>query len=387
MGIIQNSAILNTPPSSVGQDKIALDQVPETHPVSDNKVASATSSGPQSGESLLNRVRNKTRLLHMSIRTEMAYVQWIERFLRYERQRAGRWRHPDELGSEEIEAFLTELAVKRCVAASTQNQAFSAILFLFQKVLERKISVNAIRAKKPQRLPVVLSRDEVKRILLEIPQGPMRLMAGLMYGAGMRLMECCRLRVKDIDFERRQIMVRDGKGEKDRMVPFPERLVVGLQGQLAFVREQHGQDVMAHAGWVCLPYALAEKYPQAGRTLAWQYVFLSRNLSTDPRSRDMPAHDGKNSGMEIRFRQIRRHHVHENSVQKAIASAVARTGIAKRASCHTLRHSFATHLLENGKDIRTIQELLGHADVSTTMIYTHVSTVGSTGVRSPLDQL
>jgi integron integrase len=334
----------------------------------------------------LQEVRNLTRRLHLSIRTEDAYVQWIDQFLRYHRQKLGHWKHPTEMGSDEVNEFLTYLAVERRVAASTQNQALSALLFLFRKVLDQEIKLNAARAKQPQRLPVVLSQDEVRRVLAEVPQGPMRLMAALMYGAGLRLMEACRLRVKDIDFDRRQIIVRDGKGEKDRAVPLPERLVEGLQRQLRLVQSQHHADVQAGAGWVWLPYALAEKYPEAGRTLTWQYVFPAGSLSTDPRPREA-AEGGMNSAADSRTPQLRRHHVHETTVQKAITLAVQRAGIQKKASCHSLRHSFATHLLDEGKDIRTIQELLGHSDVGTTMIYTHVSTTGATGVRSPLDRL
>lgn len=206
-----------------------------------------------SGPCLLDRVREKTRLLHMSVRTEKAYAQWIERFLRFHRDQTGQWQHPNEMGSMEVNRFLTHLAVDKNVAASTQNQAFSALLFLFTRVLEREIKIDAVRAKLPERLPVVLSIDEVRRVLVEVPRGPMRMMAGLMYGAGMRLMECCRLRVKDVGFERRQITVRDGKGEKDRMVPFPERLIDGLRGQIEFVRKQHESDVEVGAGWVWCP--------------------------------------------------------------------------------------------------------------------------------------
>jgi integron integrase len=332
---------------------------------------------------LLDRVRQLTRTMHLSIRTETAYVSWIEQFLRFECKQAGQWRHPAELGSDEVNRFLTYLAVERNVAASTQNQALSAILFLFKKVLKQdNLDFQAVRAKKPQRLPVVLSIEEVRRVMLALPQGETRLMAGLMYGAGLRLLECCRLRVKDLDFDRRQITVRDGKGEKDRMVPLPKSVVEGLQRQLAFVSEQHADDLLKGAGWAWLPYALAEKYPKKGRELGWQYLFPAKRLSVDPRPSEST--DLRNVDAPT---QIRRHHVHESSVQKSVAKAMKAAQVTKHASCHSLRHSFATHLLEDGKDIRTIQELLGHADVKTTMVYTHVSTVGATGVLSPLDRL
>jgi integron integrase len=340
----------------------------------------------QSKSPLLQQVRNLTRQLHMSIRTEQAYVQWIEDFLRYHRRRTGNWQHPSEMGSSDVNQFLTYLAVERKVAASTQNQALSALLFLYRRILNQEIKLDAARAKKPERLPVVLSVDEVRRILAAVPLGPMRLVAGLMYGSGLRLMEACRLRIKDIDFARHQIIVRDGKGEKDRAVPLPEKLESGLRRQLEFVKKQHAADLAVGAGWVWLPYALAEKYPHAGRSLAWQYLFPAQSLSTEPRPREA-GETSEDSGGRDRDLQTRRHHVHETSVQKAVTAAVKRAGIEKHATCHSLRHSFATHLLEDGKDIRTIQELLGHADVSTTMIYTHVSTVGATGTRSPLDRL
>lgn len=325
---------------------------------------------------LLEQARQLMRARHMSIRTEKAYLGWIERFVRFHRDQKGEWVHPAHMGNDEINVFLTHLAVQRNVSASTQNQALAALLFLFRDVLEKEFQVSPVRAKKPERLPVVLSEEEVRRVLDQLPEGAMKLLGGLMYGAGMRSMECCRLRVKDLDFDRRQITVRDGKGEKDRMVPLPERLVAGLKQQLEVVRKQHAADLEVGAGWVWLPYALEEKYPDAGRSWEWQYVFPARSLSRDPRSETPPER-----------LQLRRHHLHESTIAKAMEKAVKRAKLTKPAACHSLRHSFATHLLEAGHDIRTIQELLGHSDVSTTMIYTHVSKVGATGVKSPLDRL
>jgi integron integrase len=322
------------------------------------------------------------RRLHMSIRTEQAYLLWLEEFLRYHRDKSGSWQHPTQLGNHAINDFLTYLAVHRKVSASTQNQALSAILFLYRKVLKIEIAIDAERAKTPERLPVVLSVDEVRRVLLEVPQGPLRTIAGLMYGAGLRLMEACRIRVKDVDFDRWQIIIRDGKGAKDRAVPLPKRLLPALKRQVESVTQLHAKDLAAGAGNVWLPYALAEKYPHAGKSLGWQYVFPAKSLSTEPRPRE-----ADERGPDDRLPELRRHHIHESSVQKSVTAAVRRAGIRKKASCHSLRHSFATHLLEDGKDIRTIQQLLGHADVSTTMVYTHVSTIGATGVMSPLDRL
>jgi integron integrase len=336
---------------------------------------------------LLEQARQLIRARHLSIRTEAAYLNWMERFLRFHRDRAGRWVHPTEMGNSEINAFLTHLAVDGQVAASTQNQAFSALLFLFREVLQTEFEVNAVRAKRPQRLPVVLSVDEVRRLLEKLPPGTMSLLGGLMYGAGMRVMECCRLRVKDLDFPRKLITVRDGKGEKDRVVPLPTRLADGLENQLRAVQHLHQLDLDVGAGWVWLPYALARKYPQAGRSLEWQYLFPAKSLSRDPRPREALDSSPPSQTVPPESRQLRRHHLHESAIQKAIAKAAKAAALNKPVHCHTLRHSFATHLLEAGHDIRTIQELLGHADVSTTMIYTHVSATGAAGIRSPLDRL
>ena len=335
-----------------------------------------------SSSRLLDEVRKLMRLRHLSLCTEDAYVRWITQFLRFFKERTGTWQHPRELGDVEVNQYLTYLAVERKVAASTQNQALAALVFLYREVLQLNLKLDAVRAQSPERLPVVLSVSEVRRVLNAVPEGSSRLMAGIMYGAGLRLMEVCRLRVKDLDFDRLQIIVRDGKGEKDRAVPLPRKLIVGLREQIEEVEWLHREDLQLGAGWVWLPYALAEKYPRAGRTLKWQYVFPAKSLSREPRPREAAE---RGSGEDVL--QLRRHHIHESSVQKMLAGAVRQAGLSKPASCHTLRHSFATHLLESGQDIRTIQELLGHADLSTTMIYTHVSQVGATGVRSPLDRL
>lgn len=277
------------------------------------------------------------------------------------------------MGRTEVECFLSNLAVERQVAASTQNQALSAILFLYQKILELDLPlVDAIRAKRPARLPTVLSLDEVRRIIGKLPRNQAGLMAELLYGTGMRLMECCRLRIKDVDFDRNQVIVREGKGDKDRSVPLPVRTRDRLCEQIERVRRIHAEDLSRGFGRASLPNALSKKYPNADRELGWQYLFPSSGLCVDPREPGGP---------------LRRHHCHESVLPKTLRRAVLAAGVQKPVRCHTLRHSFATHLLEDGKDIRTIQELLGHADVSTTMIYTHVSTLGATGVRSPLDRM
>lgn len=313
---------------------------------------------------LLDRVRERCRVKRFSLRTEQAYTHWIRRYILFHGKR-----HPRELGAPEVEAFLTSLAVHYAVAPSTQNQALAALLFLYREVLGVELPWldGVTRAKKPPRLPVVLTREEVKALLAQL-DGVHWLLASLMYGSGLRLMEALRLRVKDLDLARREITVREGKGAKDRRTMLPAALAEPLNRQRQRVQLIHDRDVAEGLAPVCLPHALARKYPSAGRELAWQYLFPASRPATDPRS-----------GVR------RRHHLHESAVQRAIKSAVRSSGILKPASSHTLRHSFATHLLESGYDIRTVQELLGHKDVSTTQIYTHVLNRGGRGVRSPLD--
>jgi len=314
---------------------------------------------------LLDQVRDAIRRKHYSIRTEEAYVSWTRRYILFHNKR-----HPKDMGAPEIEAFLTHLAVEKHVAASTQNQALSALLFLYREVLgqEVKFPTDSIRAKRPKRLPTVLTREETLRVI-GCMSGTHQLMAKLLYGSGLRLMECLRLRVKDVDFAQHQIIVRDGKGMKDRVTMLPDTIAPLLQEHLQRVKRLHVEDLAKGYGSVYLPFALERKYPNANRQWIWQYVFPSSRLSKDPRT-----------GI------VRRHHISESSVQKAVNKAARLAGINKHVSCHTFRHSFATHLLENGYDIRTVQELLGHKDVKTTMIYTHVLNRGSLAVRSPLDQ-
>ncbi|MCX7515289.1 integron integrase [Frateuria sp. STR12] len=314
---------------------------------------------------MLDQVRGRVRRLGMARRTEEAYVGWIRRFIL-----ANGKRHPAEMGAPEIEHFLTRLAVDGGVSASTQNQALSALLFLYRQVLGVELPwLDGIeRAKKPQRLPVVLTRAEVAALLGEL-SGTAWLMASLLYGSGLRLMECVRLRVKDLDFSRAELIVRQGKGGKDRLTMLPRSLAGPLQAQLSEASRIHQRDLEAGFGRVWLPDALASKYPNASADWGWQYVFPASVRSCDPRG-----------GIE------RRHHLDESTLQRAVKRARVRAGLVKPATCHTLRHSFATHLLEAGYDLRTIQELLGHKDVATTQIYTHVLNRGGKGVLSPLDR-
>jgi integron integrase len=314
---------------------------------------------------LLDQVREATRRLHYSIRTEDAYVDWTKRFVLYHGKK-----HPLEMGEPEVIAFLTHLAVQREVAASTQNQALSALLFLYKNVLGRplnRLDDEVVRARKPQRLPTVFSRAEARAVLAQL-DAVAWLAASLMYGSGLRLMECLRLRVKDIDFDQVHIIVRDGKGRKDRATLLPASSVDPLRRQIEHVRALHDSDLRDGFGRVHLPHALAAKYPGADRQPGWQYLLPSSRRAVDPRT-----------GI------VRRHHLAESARQKAVKRAIRAAGVLKPASCHTFRHSFATHLLESGSDIRTIQELLGHKDVRTTMVYTHVVKAGPLGVRSPLD--
>jgi integron integrase len=315
---------------------------------------------------LFDRVREALRSRHCSRRTEKSYVAWIRRFILFHGKR-----HPADLGAAEVSQFLSTLATRDNVSASTQNQALSALLFLYRHVLQVDLPWldNVVRAKRSERLPVVLTRDEVRAVIREL-QGPPRLMAILLYGSGLRLLECARLRVKDVDFAANQIIVRAGKGDRDRVSMLPTAVKTDLVRHLEMVRRQHEADLRLGAGWVELPWALARKYPHAGREWPWQWVFPATRFYVH-----------RATG------QRRRHHLHESVLQRAVKEAVRRAGLPKRATCHTFRHSFATHLLEDNYDIRTVQELLGHRDVSTTMIYTHVLNRGPAGVHSPADRM
>ena len=312
---------------------------------------------------LLDSLRDEIRVRHYSIRTEQTYCKWVKQYCQYHNLR-----HPKDMGAREISAFLSHLATDRNVAASTQNQALNAILFLYKHVLEKELPQlqNVVRAKRPKQLPVVLSLDETARLLANM-SGVQRLMAELMYATGARIIELVRLRVKDIDFERHQIIIREGKGEKDRVVPLPAELEQDLKVQLQKVQKLHQKDLAEGYGTVHLPYALAKKYPNAAKEWCWQYVFPARTRSVDPRS-----------GI------TQRHHIYESVMQKAIKEATRKAQIPKMVHAHSLRHSFATHLLERGHDIRSIQELLGHSNLNTTQIYTHVTQEGPQSIETPL---
>ena len=347
----------------------ARSRVAEEYRVSSLLAPQATDTAPlphPPAPRLLDYIRAAIRLRHYSLRTEDTYVQWINRFMLFHGQR-----HPAEMGAAEISQFLSMLAVEQHVSASTQNQALNAVLFLYRHVLEVNPGWidNVVRAKQPQRLPVVLRKHEVKAVV-DALEGVHWLMGHLLYGAGLRLMECLRLRVKDIDFSANHIVVREGKGNKDRITMLPSVVKAPLAAHLAAVRELHQQDLVRGFGSVYLPDALHRKYPNAPKEWGWQWVFPALQISVDPRS-----------GVQ------RRHHLHENVLQKAVRAATRKVALFKPVGPHTLRHSFATHLLEDGYDIRTIQELLGHKDVSTTMIYTHVLNRGGKGVTSPSDRL
>jgi integron integrase len=319
--------------------------------------------GPRPG--LFAVARDKMRTRHLALRTEQVYLQWLRRYVAFHHRR-----HPRQLGAPEVEQFLTHLAVHRKVSAATQNQALQAILFLYRHVLEIQLPWlgNVTRASNAKRLPVVLSREEVRALLAQL-QGTPWLLANLLYGSGLRLMEGLRLRVKDLQLDRGELIVRQAKGGKDRLTMLPGSLEVPLRAHLARLRQWYEEERRRGSPGVSLPFALGRKYPRAATQWGWQYLFPSAQLCQDPQT-----------GQPVR------HHLHEKSIQRAVQSAVRKAGITQPASCHTLRHCFATHLLEDGYDIRTVQELLGHADLNTTMIYTHVLTKGAHGVRSPLDR-
>jgi integron integrase len=320
-------------------------------------------TGQGQGPKLLDRMRSVLRVRHYSLRTEKSYLQWVKRYILFHHKR-----HPRDMGDEEVRSYLSFLAVKRQVAASTQNQALNALVFLYKHVLNRELgAIDAVRARRSHYLPTVLTSKETQQVLSQLT-GESRLICSLLYGSGLRLLECLRLRVKDLDFAAGWVIVRDGKGFKDRITVLPESLAPELTKHLVRVKALHEDFCKRGLGGVELPYALERKYPRAGREWAWQYVFPARNVSSDPRS-----------GAR------RRHHVHESVPQRAVRRAVRLAGISRPVGCHTFRHCFATHLLEAGTDIRTVQELLGHKDLNTTMIYTHVMQKPEINVKSPLD--
>jgi len=363
MPLPSNHATIAREIAPENQASLNHDIKPPTLPAKASLLETVHQQYPDYIDSLISQIR----IMHYSIRTEQAYTAWFARFINFHSMR-----DPSALDSQSVAAFLHHLVVNRGVASSTQDQALNAIVFFYKYVLERPLGeISAFtRSKKPKRLPVVLSKDEIKRLFVAIDNPTQRTMARLLYGCGMRLMECVRLRAFDIDFAYQQIMIRNAKGNKDRVVPLPSSLIGSMHEQLDHVKQLHDTDLKSGLGEVYLPQALARKYSNASREAGWQYVFPSSKISTDPRS-------GK----------VRRHHVHENGLQKHIKAAARNAGIIKKVNCHSLRHSFATHLLESGYDIRTVQELLGHADVSTTMIYTHVLNKPGVSVLSPLDTL
>jgi integron integrase len=315
---------------------------------------------------LLDQVRNRIRYLHYSPKTESSYIHWVKQYIYFHNKQ-----HPKDLSEDDVVAFLNYLAVNKQVSASTQNQAMNAIVFLYKQVLN--INLDDFKqlkySKRPKKLPVVLTQDEVTRVM-EYLNEPHWTMVSLMYGSGLRFSECLKLRIMDVDFSRKELFVRAGKGSKDRVTMLPEKTIPGLQNHIDQVRKLHEEDVTKGINHVSMPYALKRKYPNAGKELKWQFVFASKKLSLEPGT--------GNRG---------RHHINDRSAQKMIRRAIKQAGILKHATCHTFRHSFATHLLENGYDIRTVQELLGHKHVNTTMIYTHVLNKGGHGVKSPLDNL
>lgn len=314
---------------------------------------------------LLVQVKNAIQVRHYSIRTEQAYLHWVKRYIYFHNKK-----HPKEMGDIEITEFLSHLASKKNVSASTQNQALNALVFLYRKVLDVEVGVfkELVRAKKPKRLPVVMTHEEATEVLSHI-QGMTGVMANLLYGAGLRLMECVRLRIKDIDFKFKQITVRSGKGNKDRVTLLPDAIIPDLKEAIRHATNIHQLDLNEGYGAVYLPYALARKYKNAPKETGWQYIFPASKRAIDPRSN-----------------VIRRHHISETVLQKAVKAAIRKTNITKPASCHTFRHSFATRLLQKGTDIRTVQEYLGHANVSTTEVYTHVLNINKRGVISPIDE-